>query len=363
MTVSATEAASTFISIDSVYSSFSCVSIFVFLAASRYICSDSSHPHPRPTFRTWTDLQKHLKSDHPPTCPYPSCNKRQFPRRSNLKDHLRIHEERGDVLRSRGDAGGDGEVFVEDKEGDDDLVEIEVRSRKRRRVLSEGQGMHMTGGGSPMKRLRRASSLGIVIAKEWECDEKDCSKAFKTVSQIRLISLIITVILKQSLFMLHLTFIQEAALKRHHQTAHLGLRPFACSHLGCDKAYGHRHLLQRHIAARHRSPSADQPADDVDPTHPAKLIPTQPPSIIAPAPSALDFLTGHSRSIIADNENRTLRCPIKLPSTSSPEANRIGCSHRSAKVYDLQRHIGKRHGLTLTEVEVRVLLQGADGML
>jgi general transcription factor IIIA len=119
--------------------------------------------------------------------------------------------------------------------------------------------------------------------------------------------------------------IQKRALTVHHSTAHLGLRPFACPHEQCDNTYGHKHLLQRHIAARHREPSFDEP-----------VLPT-------------------GMHALQKMANKALACPC-----ASAELEGERCRQRFGRVYDVKRHVRKIHGLELSESEVRLLLGDAE---
>ncbi|GAA5915497.1 hypothetical protein JCM5296_003418 [Sporobolomyces johnsonii] len=75
---------------------------------SRYVCL---HPDCAPLplssrqFSTWSSLQSHTKSTHPPKCPYPECDGKTFTTRRGLRVHLVIHE--GDV-GDGADLSGDG---------------------------------------------------------------------------------------------------------------------------------------------------------------------------------------------------------------------------------------------------------------
>jgi hypothetical protein len=44
--------------------------------AKRYICSHQSHTQDFPSFSKWSDLQNHIKNEHPPVCPYEICHVR-----------------------------------------------------------------------------------------------------------------------------------------------------------------------------------------------------------------------------------------------------------------------------------------------
>ncbi|KDQ50548.1 hypothetical protein JAAARDRAFT_42006 [Jaapia argillacea MUCL 33604] len=104
--------------------------------------SSSTNP-PTPTYYpTWTSLQHHIRTSHPPTCPHDSCNGRTFSTHSGLKGHLKIHEQR------------EAEMVL------DDEVEEEGEDDEER----------------PKKKRRRGGELG----RDWRCEVEGCGKDFKS---------------------------------------------------------------------------------------------------------------------------------------------------------------------------------------
>ncbi|KAI0704925.1 hypothetical protein BC835DRAFT_1315791 [Cytidiella melzeri] len=92
-----------------------------------------------PTFYpTWTALQHHIRTAHPPMCSHPSCNGKTFSAQKGLRAHLKIHEQR----------------------------EIE-------------EGLHAVASdvedGPPLKRRR-----GGEVGRDFVCDIGDCTKDFKS---------------------------------------------------------------------------------------------------------------------------------------------------------------------------------------
>ncbi|PFH46726.1 hypothetical protein AMATHDRAFT_199122 [Amanita thiersii Skay4041] len=87
-------------------------------------------------FPTWTALQYHMRTEHPPTCTHPSCNGRVFSCQKNLHAHQKLH-----VLR--------------DLEEQLDSVEF--------------------GNEQPVKK-RRGGDLG----RDWKCTVDGCEKDFKS---------------------------------------------------------------------------------------------------------------------------------------------------------------------------------------
>jgi hypothetical protein len=111
-----------------------------------------------PTFYpTWSALQHHIRTAHPPTCPHPSCNGRTFTQQKGLRAHMRLHEQReveAELEASIADAGSDSD------DGDHDSSPIAMPPRKRRR--------------------------GGEVGRDWKCTEDGCDKDFKSVRFDRL---------------------------------------------------------------------------------------------------------------------------------------------------------------------------------
>jgi len=111
--------------------------------ADRYLCTDvaclkisanaassSKIPSP-PYFSTWSALQAHTRDSHPPTCLHSKCNGRTFNSQKNLKAHLRTHEDQ-----------------------ESEQMEIDIDPLFRR---------------------------GPCVGRDWQCEEKGCTKSFKSV--------------------------------------------------------------------------------------------------------------------------------------------------------------------------------------
>jgi general transcription factor IIIA len=93
-------------------------------------------------FQTWSLLQAHIRTVHPPTCPHPGCEDKKFASQKNFKAHLKVHEER-DIQGGLEDAM--------DCDGSHDEYD-EVFSRT------------------------------IEVGRDWKCGWEGCEKAFKSVS-------------------------------------------------------------------------------------------------------------------------------------------------------------------------------------
>lgn len=100
---------------------------------------------------------------------------RTFKSKANLREHLRVHTERGDIdfrldpstQQSQSLSGNTlpSALLLDDDE--EEMIQT-PRKRKRPEVPEEMR-----------KRLKRTDSQ---VGKDWVCEEGDCVKAFKTVS-------------------------------------------------------------------------------------------------------------------------------------------------------------------------------------
>lgn len=95
-------------------------------------------------FPTWSALQRHARTAHPPACPYVSCAGRTFTQQKGLRAHLKLHEQR--------EAEAAIECVVDASE--EEHADIN-RPRKRRR--------------------------GGEFGRDWKCDVPGCDKDFKSV--------------------------------------------------------------------------------------------------------------------------------------------------------------------------------------
>lgn len=97
-------------------------------------------------YSTWTLLQHHIRTDHPPTCSNALCNGRTFASHHGLRAHLKLHEER------------EVEAGLELDEDPDD-------------------GESADGGPAQPKKRRRGGEMG----RDWKCEVDGCGKDFKSV--------------------------------------------------------------------------------------------------------------------------------------------------------------------------------------
>ncbi|KAI0094720.1 hypothetical protein BDY19DRAFT_872574, partial [Irpex rosettiformis] len=156
---------------------------------------------PNTTFYpTWTALQHHIRTAHPPTCPHPECDGKTFTAQKGLRAHLKIHEQ-----REMEEGLNVMEFDREDDAGSDT---------------------------SPSTKKRRGGEVG----RDWVCGIEDCTKDFKS----------------------------KKALTLHQKVNHEGRRDFVCPHETCGRAFGYKHLLQRHLAKLHALHSHSEVATSED---------------------------------------------------------------------------------------------------
>jgi general transcription factor IIIA len=119
-----------------------------FCSDKRYTCIHQgclpTPDSPPVYFSTWTSLQHHIRTAHPPTCVHPSCKGKTFSSQKGLRAHEKIHEQRD--LEAEIEA-----VAVADLGSDADIG----KTGKRRR--------------------------GGEIGRDWKCDNEGCTKDFKSV--------------------------------------------------------------------------------------------------------------------------------------------------------------------------------------
>ncbi|KAJ7039136.1 transcription factor iiia [Mycena alexandri] len=110
----------------------------------RYTCANSTclavDGEPIKFYPTWTALQHHNRTAHPPTCSHSSCNNRAFSSQKGLRAHQKLHEQQ--AVEAEIDAAIDAD------DGDAE------RPRKKRR------------GGD--------------VGRDWKCDVDGCTKEFKS---------------------------------------------------------------------------------------------------------------------------------------------------------------------------------------
>ncbi|KAI0670027.1 hypothetical protein C8Q78DRAFT_160837 [Trametes maxima] len=283
--------------------------------AKRYTCVHKSclpaHGDAPEYYPTWSALQHHMRTAHPPTCPHASCNGKTFTQQKGLRAHLKIHAQR-------------------DREADMDNV--------------------VAGSGSDNERPRKRRRGGE-IGRDWVCEVEGCAKDFKS----------------------------KKALSTHHNIAHLGRRDFICPHATCKRAFGYKHLLQRHLDRLHapaESSSESAPESDSgsneDPRSDDENDHTTDAADDSGNTMDIDLITGITYATRAKESIRRaakLQCPFPhLPALLSPEhgegegavssvtasgsKRKNDCQYVFSRAYDLHRHLRAEHELAVGREKV-----------
>ncbi|EIW72036.1 hypothetical protein TREMEDRAFT_72635 [Tremella mesenterica DSM 1558] len=222
--------------------------------ATRYTCSHPSHVI-FPSFPTWSSLQSHLHSAHPPTCPYDQCGGRIFKNHQRLRDHLKVHEQQTLDLGNLVPIPTSQTLSTRADHVDDSSVVKESRRQKRKRLLRESgtdRGVEVEvndmvdeeGKGKKLKRIESGQE-----GKEWECEAEGCTKKFKT----------------------------KFALQTHNRAVHQAKR-FICPN-ECGTSYSHMSNLTRHILSEHPT-SSTVPTTPIQPSiSGSQIYPSTPPDL------------------------------------------------------------------------------------
>ncbi|OBZ78722.1 Transcription factor IIIA [Grifola frondosa] len=260
-------------------------------------------------YPTWSVLQHHVRTAHPPACPHASCNGKTFASQRGLRTHLKIHTQHD--------------------------VEAELTH-----VLAGSAGENEDEDERPRKRRR-----GGEIGRDWVCEVDGCDKDFKS----------------------------KKALTTHHNVSHLGRRDFVCPHSDCQRAFGYKHLLQRHLMKIHppdSSPSSESEGnDDSDEPNDTDIdVPSKPNAM---ASLDIDFITGNAYATRSREQMKSankLRCPfpdlpellsnISRPSASGPV---VACQYVFSRAYDLRRHLNAEHRLEVEKDKVDAWVKSAKG--
>ncbi|CAO1615580.1 unnamed protein product [Sympodiomycopsis kandeliae] len=312
--------------------------------SSTYTCALDHGPQSESVlaFPTWSALQSHMKSVHPPTCPYPLCNGKVFKNKENLKLHIRRHQDKeAEMCRNNKDKGQDdedAENFHLDDDDDDDA--------------EEQSGLHDA-------------------IRSFQCDyeaDGQCTKKFK------------------SLY----------AMKTHVRVSHLKERPFECS---CGKRYGHRHLLKRHQSRCSHQQSKVDAGDAQQPFEDANEVEVDddvfrtgggalPDTFLSASSSSnnnnnkrkrdedsrqeqmktsmTELLTGsnyglpHQTGTRRKMKGKILSCPwdqlSRLDGTPDGTSEQEECEYKFSRIYDLRRHLKAKHFISLEDGEILALL-------
>ena len=127
----------------------------------------------------------------------------------------------------------------------------------------------------------------------------------------------------------------------HHQVKHLGRRNFVCSQSDCGRAFGYKHLLQRHTVKVHDSGAHEHTSGEEETNADSTLSQLE-----------IDYITGKAYADRSQKrlsaKARLLSCPYPflndlLPGLPSPEAGGRKCEYTFGRAYDFRRHLASEH--------------------
>ncbi|KIM33755.1 hypothetical protein M408DRAFT_60486 [Serendipita vermifera MAFF 305830] len=135
---------------------------------NRYACTTEQCLMEPQYFQTWSLLQAHIQTAHPPTCPHPGCE-RKFTSQKNFKVHLKIHEERK--------IQGELEDRMDCDESNDEVAP------SNRRATDVGREWNCDWEGCEKSfKSKRAMKVHINVShreeRNFKCDHQGCEKAF-----------------------------------------------------------------------------------------------------------------------------------------------------------------------------------------
>ena len=163
-------------------------------------------------------------------------------------------------------------------------------------------------------------------------------------------------------------FSQKKALTTHHAITHLGKRDFVCTVDGCGRAFGYKHILQRHQARGHGNGRAEDDEDAEQHTDADSESSDGEGSRTRPKKRKARHATSHDTSIIDEitgvayaKRSASGQAPLKCPHPTMeglPSASPAGgenlwgedaapCEYVFGRAYDLRRHLGAVHGISL----------------
>lgn len=167
--------------------------------------------------------------------------------------------------------------------------------------------------------------------------------------------------------------LQKKALTTHHAISHLGRRDFVCAVEGCGRAFGYKHILQRHQARQHghdrtaaeededceHHADADGESSEAECPQPKKRKSQR---LQSQNISIINEITGVAYEERTANTPAPLRCPHPamegLPPAPSVESlsnlrdDATPCEYVFGRAYDLRRHLRAVHSVGLDKETV-----------
>lgn len=297
-------------------------------------------------FASWSELQDHQRKAHPPTCTWPDCG-RTFANAQNLRLHIERHKvmEREDGAYDLGEG-----VIVEGESDEDESHRVTLQTTFPCNWIAEVTGTSIT-----------------------DTSITDTSTACKKVFRSK--------------------YAREVHIKNHH----LGLKEYVCSHFGCTKRYGNKRTLNRHsLKCSHKGRGGETGEEAIEKeSADEKEGETTGQGVVSddffrseggavPESSAerqrarkrnvdeesqlgnlLTSLTGRGYGQPGSFKKRKMRgrvvtCPWSkicfLRDGVIEKGNELSCPFRFSRLYDVQRHLEAKHGISLLQTEISTLI-------
>ncbi|KAJ3524427.1 hypothetical protein NM688_g8565 [Phlebia brevispora] len=253
----------------------------------RYTCSHLScltaTDTPPAYYATWTALQHHTRTAHPPTCPYAECNGKVFGAQKGLRAHLKVHEQR-EVEKG---------LRIDESDVEDDPDEP---PRKRRR--------------------------GGIVGRDWICNVEGCRKDFK--SKKALTNHCNVNHLGRRDFVCPYDDCRRAFGYKHLLQRHLAKLHGSSSDASDDSSSGDDEMPQEHAATSTVALAIDDVTGKSYSAHSKKLI-ARTDVLRCPHPNMQGLLA-----------------EVQPPVGSSK-----GCEYVFSRAYDLRRHLQSAHNTIL----------------
>ncbi|KAF8273012.1 hypothetical protein EI94DRAFT_1677407 [Lactarius quietus] len=268
----------------------------------RYTCVDAiCRVSPELAFYpTWTALQHHIRTTHPPTCPYEECAGRTFSAQKGLRAHLRLHEQK--AIEQQEHASSEGEE--------------DALPRKRRR--------------------------GGEVGRDWKCEVEECTKDFKSKKALTTHHAITHLGKRDFVCTVEgcgQAFGYKHILQRHQTRGH------------CN---GHVDDDEDEDAEQHVDADGESSEEEQSRTPPKKRKTRHTP---LHGTSIIDEITGVAYAKRASSGQAPLKCPHPamegLPSALPADRQNLWggdatpCEYVFGRAYDLRRHLRAAHGIIL----------------
>ncbi|KAK4705876.1 hypothetical protein P7C70_g338, partial [Phenoliferia sp. Uapishka_3] len=286
-------------------------------------------------FPTWSSLQKHSKSAHPPTCHYSECSGKTFTTARGLKWHLQIHSRKEgegsdtEKRRKRTREKGKGKQRESEEEAEETATDLET-----------GTEVEVEDEEEEWDRMESEREERMDAAKKWEGSRKRrrLEKEEAVAAEI-----------------------EQVMVEEDRNT------PFACHAGKCKRRFKSPYSAKARALTDHTS--LKHSVNTTTATNATESPKTDPSPSAAPAVPVLDLLTGANY-----NTTRKFACPypailsisqpLELEDISDEDAEEgeegAECAYAFGRIYDLERHLRSWHRIEVHREELREWMEGDE---